>query len=216
MHPIRSTRATLPRAAGWVSAALGCLLCLLPSAAGQNCGQTSVGITPLSDLVGQTYQGFPGGLYPGGVNTLPESHLVGGLGQAAAVVPRDAAGLPDPQGRVAFLSIGMSNTRAHFAAFVPKAQMDPLRDPRVWVINAAQGGVPAEDMDDPADPYWAFVDQVLAGQGLTPEQVQVVWLLQANRSPQAAFPGHAQTLSAQLQADGTGAASSNALRVRFH
>lgn len=205
MHPFEHLRTVVPGAARWSSPALGfapCLLSLglLSPAHGQDCGQTSVGITPLSDLVGQTYQGFPGGLYPGGANTLPESHLVGGLGQAAAVVPRNAAGLPAPQGRVAFLSIGMSNTRAHFAAFVQRTQADSLRDPRVAVVNAAQGGVPAEDMADPADPYWGFVDQVLAGQGLTPEQVQVVWLLQANRAPTAAFPGHAQTLSGQLQA----------------
>ncbi|MEE8468236.1 MAG: hypothetical protein V3T22_07260, partial [Planctomycetota bacterium] len=130
MHPIGLMRAMLPGAARWSRVALGSALCLLSPASGQNCGQTSVGITPLSDLVGQTYQGFSGGLYPGGANTLPEPHLVGGLGQAAAVVPRDAAGLPDSQGRVAFLSIVMSNTRAHFAAFVQRTQMDPLRDPR--------------------------------------------------------------------------------------
>ena len=173
------------------------LAAALAPALAQNCNQTSVGFVPLSDLTG-TYQGFPGRLYPGG-NTLPEAHLIGGLGAAAGVVPRDAAGNPDPiGGKIVFLSIGMSNARMHFDAFSDMAANDPLRDPRVVVFNGAEGGVPAEDMVDPSDPYWANLDQKLSQAGLSAAQVQAVWLLQANRQPTLPFPAHAQGLQSQI------------------
>ena len=46
--------------------------CITASVAGQDCFRNSVGITALQDLaVGDSYQGFEGGLYPGGVSARP-------------------------------------------------------------------------------------------------------------------------------------------------
>ena len=66
------------------------------------------------------------------------------------------------------------------------------------IVDGAQGGQAAEDVDDPSAPYWSFVDQRLAGAGVTAQQVQVIWLKTANRSPTAGFPGWAQTFQGQM------------------
>src|SRR5580698_3193007 len=52
----------------------------------------SVGLVPLTDLGAGTYQGEPGGLYPGGVNVPPASHLKAGIRQARSIAPLDADG----------------------------------------------------------------------------------------------------------------------------
>jgi hypothetical protein len=97
------------------------------------------------------------------------------------------------------MSIGMSNAAIHWNAFRQASNADPLRDPRVLVVQGAQGGVPAEDMDEPSEPYWnVILPQKLQAAGVTPEEVQVVWLLQANRQPTAGFPAHAQALAGQM------------------
>src|SRR5262245_51801244 len=72
----------------------------------QNCSQTSVGFVPLDDPAGGSYQGFPLGLWPNGLDVPPAAHRNAGLQQAQAVVPLDAAGSPSPQGRIVLLSIG--------------------------------------------------------------------------------------------------------------
>ena len=178
-----------------VVAALSALTLSVPA---QNCANTSVGFTPLNDLGAGTYLGFQGGLYPGGSNAVPAAHLAKGLSEVSQVVPRNAAGAPDPTGAIVFISIGMSNARQEFEQFVTLSDADPLRAPEVTVLNLAQGGMAAEDMDSPSDGYWVGVQNQLANQGLTPQQVQVVWLKNANRAPTASFPMHAENLQSQF------------------
>ena len=57
----------------WSRTTLALLCCALPAAAGlqEQESQDSTGNTALIDLGTGTYQGFEGGLYPGGVNTPP-------------------------------------------------------------------------------------------------------------------------------------------------
>lgn len=170
----------------------------LPGAA-QNCSNVSVGLTPLSDLGAGAHQGFEGGLFPGGTNVRPLAHEVAGLAAAAGIVPLDPQGRPDPDGRIVFMSIGMSNAAMHFGALVQQANADPLRHPAVLLFNGAHGGIPAEEMDEPDEPYWTTIlPQKMQQAGVTPQEVQVAWMLQANASPSATFPGHAQVLQQQM------------------
>lgn len=170
-------------------------------AAAQNCSNTSVGLTPLNDLGPGQYQGFQGGLYPGGSNTRPLAHEIGGLRQATLIVPRNAQGQPDPAGRIVMLSIGMSNAAIHWSAFLQLVAQDPSSSSRFLPVQGAQGGIPAEDMDEPTDPYWTSVlPQKLQQAGVTAAEVQVLWMLQANRQPTAPFPQHAQALKSQMAA----------------
>ncbi|MCA9726669.1 MAG: hypothetical protein KC729_03235 [Candidatus Eisenbacteria bacterium] len=164
-----------------------------------DCDGTTVGFTPLVDLIGGEYQGYSGGLYPGETNVRPASHEEAGREQAAQVVPRDSAGNPDPvAGKIGFVTIGMSNTQSESIRFLEETHHDPLKSPQLILIQGAAGGQVAERIIDPESPYWDYVDQQVATAGLTPQQVQVFWLKEANPGPTEPFPEHAQILSDQL------------------
>jgi hypothetical protein len=157
-------------------------------------------MVPVTDLGPQAYQGYPGGLYPGGVNMRPAAHDAAGLAEAAQVVPRNASGLPDPNGKIVLLSIGMSNTSGEFSTFVPIANADPAKSPAVLAVNGAQGGQTAAAISNPNATFWTVVDQRLSLAGVTPAQVQAVWFKEANAGPTEPFPQHALTLKAQFTA----------------
>ncbi len=171
---------------------------LAASVSAQNCAQTSVGLTPLTDLGAGTHGGFQGGLYPLGSNLRPEAHTVGGLLQAQSVVPRNAAGAPSSDGKIVFLSIGMSNCTQEFQSFMSLASTDPLRSPRVQLVDGAQGGQTAAIISDPTANFWTVVDQRLVSASASAAQVQVVWFKEADASPTQAFPVHAQTLQSEF------------------
>jgi hypothetical protein len=147
------------------------------------------------------YQGYPGGLYPGGANQRPAAHDAAGVAIAQALVPLDTLGLPDPVGgRVVVISIGMSNCTQEFSAFVPKATNDPAKKPQVLVIDCAKGGQTAQAIRSPSAAYWDTVVTRLRGRGSSPAQVQVCWIKEANAQPSAGFPAAMLDLQDDLAA----------------
>ncbi|HEX7877802.1 MAG TPA: hypothetical protein VF720_00230, partial [Candidatus Eisenbacteria bacterium] len=108
--------------------ALGTLV-MAPSAAAQT------GLVPLTDLGSGTHGGYPGGLYPGSLNTPPPAHLLDALTLADGVVPRDAAGNPSTDGWIGMIAVGMSNTTHEFAVFERNADADPSRNARVVILD---------------------------------------------------------------------------------
>jgi hypothetical protein len=76
----------------------------------------SIGMIALTDLGKNLYKGEQGGLYSGGENSLPAEHLKAGLEIAKRVVPLNAEGHPAADGKIALLSIGMSNTTMEYQA----------------------------------------------------------------------------------------------------
>ena len=57
-----------------------------------DCGLTTTGLVPLTDLAG-TYRGVPGGLYPNGATVRPPEHEAAGIDLAMNQVrPLDAQG----------------------------------------------------------------------------------------------------------------------------
>lgn len=154
---------------------------------------------PLVDMRAIRYKALAGLLYPRS-NAMPADHAAAGAGRAAAIVPRDAAGAPDPTGRYVLLSIGMSNTTQEFCSpggglpcdaftFMGQAAADPaVNQTTLAIANGALGGRTADFWDSPGDPDYARVrDTVLAPQGLSEAQVQVVWVKVANAGPQVAL-----------------------------
>src|SRR5258706_3168916 len=77
----------------------------------------TTGLIPLVDLGAGTYSGFQGALYPGGSNTPPAGHLNAALQKASEIVPRNAAGAPDPNGLIVMIAVGMSHTTHEFGGF---------------------------------------------------------------------------------------------------
>lgn len=164
------------------------------------CENTSLGNVPLNDLGPDTYEEEQGGLYPDGSNTRPESHTNAGIAIAKKeAIPRDASGSPDPEnGVLVFLSIGMSNAEQAFREFIKLAKDDPEKDPRLVPVNGAKGGVDAGTASDPGDPYWTLVDERLAAQNVTAQQVGVVWLKEVRKFPDNPFPKDAELLEEDL------------------
>lgn len=175
------------------------LLLLAASAAwGSNCKGTSAGFPPFTDPYAPAYRGKQVSLYPNG-NQRPAAHDALGLRQSAQVTPRDAAGSPDPNGRIVLLSVGMSNTTQEFSAFIPLAMADSRRNPRVQPVDGAIGGWTAALMVAQADQYWQMVDDRLRAAGVTANQVQVAWVKLADAAPAVAFPNDALQLQAEMQ-----------------
>jgi len=159
--------------------------------AAQECDQTSIGATPLSDLGSGLYLGlFQGGLYPGGVNVMPAAHHVLAVERGELMQPLNAAGMPDPAGKVILLSIGMSNATQEFSRFKIEASDHPaVNVESLRIVDGAKSGETADRWDSPADLNYDRVrDEVLASIGLSEAQVQVAWVKVANRQPSASLP----------------------------
>lgn len=187
------------------TAGLACVLCAAGLAAQASsstrasCERSSTGLIPLPDLKGSTYQGFGGGLYPADSNGPPASYRKQGTGYVARVKPRGSGGSPSAAGKIVLLSIGMSNTTQEFSTFKELADTDPLKNPRVVVVDGAQGGQDAVKIKDPTARFWGRVDERLSAAGVTAKQVQVVWLKEAIARENRAFPADARGLQADLR-----------------
>lgn len=178
---------------------LALLLAATPSARAANCAGTSTGMIPVTDLGAGFYKGVQGGLYPGGSNVRPAAHEAAGVAIANAIGPLDTLGQPDAaNGRVVFVSIGMSNCTQEFSTFIPKSNADPVRKANVRTIDCAEGGQTAQILAQPTSAYWDTVKTRLRGHGSSPAQVQIAWLKDANANPTGTFEVTTDTLAAQF------------------
>jgi hypothetical protein len=154
---------------------------------------------PITEMAGP-YKGFAGRLYPRS-NQMPADHAAAGASRAAAIVPRNTAGVPDANGRYVLVSIGMSNTTQEFCSgggglpcdpftFMGQAAADPaVNKTTLALANGALGGRTADFWDSPSDPDYDRVrDTVLAPRGLSEAQVQIAWVKVANPGPTSALP----------------------------
>ncbi|MCA9922179.1 MAG: hypothetical protein KC421_07400 [Anaerolineales bacterium] len=156
-----------------------------------NVCQTVTGLMPLNDLGSDSYQGFQGGLYPGGTNAAPADYL----NRAMQAVNNINTNEP-----FVLLSIGMSNTMREFETFQQVADADTRKNPNLIIINGAQTSQDSATISDPNADYWAGVDSKLTQIRLTPDDVRVVWLKEAHARPDLPFPQDAQQLQAETAA----------------
>lgn len=174
---------------------------------------TELGYIPLPDLGFGTYtrDGHTeiGGLYPDGWCVRPPELEETALAIARnQIQPLDAQGNPDRAGgKIVMMSAGMSNTVIAFEghagdghdSYRERAENDLARNRQLVVVNGAQGTRAAMD--------WAPVDATtytkmksnLTKYGVTPAQVQVVWVFHALRET-GPFPTYAQELQGYLEA----------------
>jgi hypothetical protein len=158
----------------------------------------STGLIALPDLGKGLYRGEQGGLYPGGVNAPPAAHLKAGLKAARQIAPLDAEGRESKDGKIVLISIGMSNTTMKFQTFQKLAAGDGSLNKRLVLLDAAQGGQVAWVTSKPTTPFWDVVDERLKASGVTRQQVQAAWVLQANPGPNRPFPAEAKELQQNL------------------
>jgi len=187
------------------AAGLVAVLALLPALASpraaraSDCSNSSVGLTPLSDLGSGTYKGSKGGLYPGSVDFRPVAHERAGESIAQGIGPLDATGAPDPDGKYVLLSIGMSNTKLEFHDFQRLVYFSKAEDPHLVLVDGAQIGATAKRWADPGDPVWAAADQSLAEAGVSAQRVTVAWVKLADSEPRGKFPSYARELQSELE-----------------
>jgi hypothetical protein len=161
----------------------------------------STGLTPLTTADGPAYKGFKLGLYGDGNNTPPAEHLKRAMEAVGKVQPLDAAGHPAADGRIVLMSVGMSNTTQEFSRLVQLANADTAKNPKLVIIDSAQGGKAADSWTEKNQPTWQEADRRLKAASVTPAQVQAIWLKQARITPArlGEFPKHAQALEADLK-----------------
>ena len=158
----------------------------------------STGMIPLTDLGKGTYRGEQGGLYPGGENVPPATHEKAGMRLARSIRPLDAEGRPSRDGKVVMISIGMSNAEGESDAFLKRLKTESGINPKFIFVNCAESGQIAIFTSRADTDYWPAAEKLLAAAGITPQQVQVAWVLQANAAPLAPFPVDTKKLQSDL------------------
>ncbi len=147
-------------------------------------GEAAKGLVPLTELEG-SYKGRDGGLYGGGANTVPEAHQKLADAVLARIQPLNAEGKPAAEGRIVLMSLGMSNTTMEFSTFMRVHGKDERIHPAVTLVDGAQGGRTAARWAEEKGQPWDTADERLKTAGVTPQQVQVLWIKQANAGPTA-------------------------------
>ncbi len=161
------------------------------------------GLVPLDQLTAaDRYKGEDGGLYGGGSNQPPAEHQKAADRELAKIVPLGADGKPAVGGKIVLISIGMSNTTMEFSKFKQLADADPDKAPSVLIVDGAQGGQDAARWSTPDAPAWAALDTRLKQAGVTPQQVQTVWMKHARMQPRqyGEWPRHGEELTGHILA----------------
>lgn len=179
--------------------AIALLICINIQA--QNCNNTSVGFPPIADLGTSYWQGAQGGLYPNGFNYRPAAHNQAGLNIAQNILPLDTAGNVDlVNGKVVWLSVGMSNTTMETQFLIPMTDTFSLINPKLILVDGAQGGQDIVIINDPNANFWSIINQRLSNLGLTNKQVQVIWFKQAEKMPtDTAFASYPDALKEKFK-----------------
>ena len=148
-------------------------------------------LPPLVDLgPGQTYNGQEGGLYPGGSNVRPAAHDAAGQKIARGIVPLDADGNPDPvNGKIVIMPVSVSNGYGAWhlgdagdtsTTFMTRANANPAKNPKLFIAYGFEyqlpGGNGGTGDPGPNSIFYRSLDHALSEQGVTPRQVQIVWL----------------------------------------
>ena len=128
---------------------------------------------------GKTYLGkYETGLYPGGVNVMPEAHRQAGLRMARLIRPLDREGRPDDaNGRIVAVVKGHSNTTLYFNALAAllKERQAQVNDKFVLVVGSVAGQQLPEILRLEG-PVWEKSARHIERAGCTARQVQVLFL----------------------------------------
>jgi hypothetical protein len=162
----------------------------------------TVGLKPLSEMAAEDrYLGEDGGLYGGARNEPPEAHQAAARRETERIVPLDADGKPNKDGKIVLISMSMSNATQEFSVFKTLADADPQKSPRLTVVDCAQGSMVMAAWANPrAKPNpWPVALDRLAKAGVTPAQVQVLWIKPANPFPKGDLQEHGKELQEDTQ-----------------
>jgi len=84
--------------------------------------------------------------------------------------------------------------------FIPMADTFSQKNPKLVLIDGAQGGQDIVIINNPNATYWTVINQRLTSAGLTYKQVQVVWFKQAQAQPNdTAFASYPDSLKIKFK-----------------
>ncbi len=160
-----------------------------------------MGLTPLNEMLADDrYKNQDGGLYGGGRNSPLEEHRRAAETELANIQPLDSEGQVATNGKIAFISISMSNATQEFSRFKQLADKDPAKSPKLAIVDCAQGGQAMAEWA-PADALtWNEAFRRLAAANVSPKQVQVAWIKLANKGPKGELEFHGRKLLQDTQA----------------
>jgi hypothetical protein len=146
--------------------------------------QPSTGLKPLTEMTADDrYKGEDGGLYGSGRNDPPAAHQAAAQAAVKKITPLDEQGKPAKDGKIVFISLGMSNTAGEFAGFKEQADRDPQKSPDVVIVNCAVGGAGVSSWAKRGSGTWQTVAARLKEAKVSPEQVQLAWIKHAEPGP---------------------------------
>lgn len=154
-------------------------LLLCNSIFAQVCSNDSTGYIPISDLGSTLFNGKAGGLYGNGFNSMPVQHKQNGIQLSYEIRPLDWVGNFDPNGKIGFLSMGMSNANLFFKGFRDSSVAYADLNNKLVMVNGATGGYDIDLMLDTTSQYWTILNQKMNMAGISIFQVQVIWFMQA-------------------------------------
>ncbi|WP_395749910.1 hypothetical protein [Prosthecobacter sp.] len=155
------------------------------------------GLKPLTDMTAEDrYEGEDGGLYGKGSNEPPEALKKSADTALAQIKPLDAEGKPSDSGKIAFVSISMSNATQEFSFFKTIADKDPRKSDKLTIVDCAQGGQTMAAWAQPEGRPWPEAMNRLKRAEISPQQVQVAWIKLANAGPSGSKTEHLAILEA--------------------
>jgi Cu/Ag efflux protein CusF len=158
-------------------------------------------LKPLTEMTAEDkYKGEDGGLYGGGKNEPPATHLGAAKKEAAMITTLDKDGKPAKNGKIVLVSISMSNATNEFSKFKQIADADPQKSPQLTIVDCAQGGQTMAMWAQPQAKAWDVAERRLKDAGVDPKQVQIAWIKLANAGPQGDLTEHAKKLQADTVA----------------
>jgi hypothetical protein len=171
------------------------------------------------------YHGYPGGLYPGGLNQAPPDHDSAARAWRNKIQPLDVNGDESPFGKFVLISIGMENASQEWCSqssgppcaawsFMGKAAADPsVNHYTLVIVNGAADGQDAPAWTSASSPtYDRIKTGRLAPLGLSENQVQAVWVKLQDPKPSVSLP--ADSADAKVLLTNLGLVL-RALRVRY-
>jgi hypothetical protein len=163
-----------------------CLILISLHLSGQvQCDNDSTGLIPIQDLLTDYYMGtWQGGLYPGGVNTIPTAHLIKAAQMMKKLKPLDTLGVVNyDDGKIVLAGFGASTVGGPFNHMINLMKDYNDMNPCFKAVNAANGSDGITAMSLGNDEYFDYIDEFKLGEkGLEPIQVQVGWLMHNSRT----------------------------------
>jgi hypothetical protein len=163
--------------------------------------QNTVGYKPLTEMSATAkHFGEEGGLYGEGKNEPPKAHQQAAQDAVKQITPLDSEGKPAQDGKIVFVSLGMSNTGGEFFRFQEKVDKDPAKPAHLVLVNCCWSAGASNWAKDSGT--WTRALDQLKKANVSPEQVQVAWIKHAEPfpEPEKARLDHAKLLKTNLVA----------------